>query len=47
MPSMAASVARVLMVQAADDMRGVLAMSPAIRNALAKADARKGEGGAA
>jgi hypothetical protein len=47
MLSMAGSVARALMVQAADDMRAVLALSPAIRSALAKADARTGKGGAA
>jgi hypothetical protein len=40
-------VARALMVQAADDMRALLALSPAIRSALAEADARKGKGGAA
>jgi hypothetical protein len=47
MLSIAGSVARALMVQAADDMRALLALSPAIRSALAEADARKGKGGAA
>jgi hypothetical protein len=47
MLSMTASVARALMLQAAGDMRAMLALSPAIRSALAKADARMGKGGAA
>jgi hypothetical protein len=47
MLSMAASVARALMLQAADDMRHALALSPAVRSAIAKVDARMGKGGAA
>jgi hypothetical protein len=47
MLSMVASVARGLMVQAADDMGAVLALSPRLRENLAKADARMAsEGGA-
>jgi hypothetical protein len=46
MLSMSASVARALMLQAADDMRAVLALSPAIRGALARVDARTSKGGA-
>jgi hypothetical protein len=46
MLSMAATVARALMLQAADDMRSALALSPAVRSAIAKVDARMGKGGA-
>jgi excinuclease UvrABC ATPase subunit len=42
MLSMVASVARALMLQAAADMRAILALSPAIRAAITQADARKG-----
>ena len=47
MLSMAASVARALMLQAASDVGAVLALSPAVRSAIAKVDARMGKGGAA
>jgi hypothetical protein len=46
MLAMAATVARALMLQAADDMRHALALSPAVRSAIAKVDARMGKGGA-
>ena len=46
---MSASVGRCLMLDAADNMRAVLALSPALREAVAREDARmaKSEGGAA
>jgi hypothetical protein len=47
MLSMAATVARALMLQAAEDMWHALALSPAVRSAIAKVDARMGKGGAA
>jgi hypothetical protein len=47
MLSMAATVARALMLQAADDMWHALALSPAVRSAIAKVDSRMGKGGAA
>ena len=47
MLSMAATVARALMLDADGHMRAVLAVSPAIRSAIAKVDARMGKGGAA
>lgn len=46
MLSMAATVARALMLQAAEDMRHALALSPAVRSAIAKVEARMGKGGA-
>jgi hypothetical protein len=46
MLSMSASVARALMLQADDNMRAVLALSPALRSTLATVDARMGKGGA-
>jgi hypothetical protein len=39
MLSMCATVARTLMLQAAEDMGGVLALSPRLRSVLAKGDA--------
>ena len=47
MLSMAASVARALILQAASDMRAMLALSPAIRSAIAKVDARMASKGGA
>jgi hypothetical protein len=47
MLSMAATVARALMLQAAGDMRAVLALSPAVRSAIAKVDARMASKGGA
>lgn len=46
MLAMTATVARNLMLEAAEDMRALLALSPDIRNALAQADAGAGKGGA-
>jgi hypothetical protein len=44
-----ASVGRCLMLEAADNMRAVLALSPALREAFSRGDARmaKAKGGAA
>jgi hypothetical protein len=47
MLSMAASVARALILQATSDMRAVLALSPALRSAIAKVDARMASKGGA
>jgi hypothetical protein len=41
------AVARALMLEAESHMRAVLALSPAMRDAIAKVEARMGKGGAA